>query len=162
MLDEISNPGSYEQHLLPVNLVENIGFPDPPPNLNRYLVRAIDIDVVTDEQETIVFTKMCKIIVAGFIDRKGARRWHNTKVRAKRGTFQVGNQQYKLPGSFGNYLMDRARKTSELSSEMSEKQRKKINEAYRQNPDRTVESESFKAMEQDVKLFGKKAFKGKK
>jgi hypothetical protein len=48
-----------------------------------------------------------------------------------------------------------------LQERISEKQTAKIAETYKANLDRAAQSDSMRAMHQDVKLFGSRAFRRK-
>ena len=54
--------------------------------------------------------------------------------------------------------MDRATNMQALQDSLSDKQKSKIGEAIATDPDRVANSESFRAMECDVRLFGRSAF----
>ena len=55
--------------------------------------------------------------------------------------------------------MNRARSVSKINDSISPNQKRKIEETYKKDIGRAIKSETFKAMDHDVKMFGKKAFK---
>jgi hypothetical protein len=88
------------------------------------------------------------------------RQWVGTKVNVNHGV--IGPTRYTLPIQFLDYLMDKSRRAANVQRRISEKQKKKIEESYRNNMDRAANSESFRAMSEDVKLFGSKVFSSEK
>jgi dGTP triphosphohydrolase len=55
--------------------------------------------------------------------------------------------------------MDKAKGAADVQGTMSERQNKKIEESYKKDFDRVANSESFRAMSHDARLFGRDAFK---
>jgi hypothetical protein len=128
-----------------------------PPNINRYILRSVDIDVVWGGNSAFVYSKLGRFVVLGFIEMPRPRQWVGTKVHVKHGV--VGPSSYTLPVQFGEYLMDKAKRAADVQGKLSEKQNRKIEESYRNDLDRATISESFRAMSEDVRLFGSKAFR---
>ena len=160
LLGKREHPNRNEQHFLPLDAVASFTHQDMPPNINRYILRSVDIDAVCGGKSAFVYSKLGRFIVLGFIEMSQPRHWVGTKVHAKHGV--VGSSSYTLPAHFGEYLMDKARRASSVQRKLSEKQNKKIEESYRKDPDRAANSESFRAMSEDVRLFGSKAFRSEK
>ena len=80
ILGSIPNPGKYEQHLIPFDLFENTGGFDFPPNMNRYLIRSVEIDVGAGAKSAFVFSKLGQFGIFGFIDVSNSREWEGSKV----------------------------------------------------------------------------------
>ena len=100
---------------------------------------------------------MCRVIILGFIDDAQPNKWKYTKIHVNKGI--VGESlQYTIPGNFIAYLKDRANKVRSSLEGISEKQWEKIEQTYSKNMSRAIESETLKATDQDVKMFGDKAF----
>ena len=99
---------------------------------------------------------MGKFILFGFIENPSPRRWKGTKINANEGRFGV--RDIELPLNVGEFIMDRARSAAEKTKQISEKQWDRIAETYRKNSDRAANSETIRAMSQDVLLFGNSAF----
>ncbi len=157
LLDKRPHPDKYQQHILPMDLIENHNDPNMPANINSYILRSVDMDVVWFEKRAFVYTKMCRIIIIGFIDETRPNHWKETKIHVHKGI--VGETlQYKIPGDFIGYLKDRANKVRSSLEGISEKQWDRIDQAYSKDMDRAMDSETFKATDQDVKMFGDKAF----
>ena len=82
--------------------------------------------------------------------------WRGTKVPATEGRIEPG--EYILPSQFGEFLNSKAGQMAELNATISDRQREKIDEAFWVDLDRVAESDSFRAMDNDVRLFGRAAF----
>jgi hypothetical protein len=151
------HPAKYKQHFLPMETIQDYSNGDLPANINRYILRAIDIDAVCTPESAFVYSKLCRFVIIGFIEMPHPQQWEGTKVGRKHG--KIKPRHYVLPFQFGEYLKNRARNLEKLNDAISEKQKKKIENTYRENIDRAVNSESFEAMHHDVTLFGDRAFK---
>jgi hypothetical protein len=158
MFGSADNPGAFELHMLPADLLADAGGlkPQLPPNFNRYLTRAVEIDVAANTNSAFVYAKMCRLIVFGFIERPRFRRWHGTRVAMKQGIIEP--KQFGLPAEFLEYLVARARNMAKLGTQISKQQKAKINSRMRADPDRAAQSDHFTAMMQDVVIFGSMAF----
>lgn len=160
MLDELRHPGKYEQHLIPLSTIESTGSFNFPPNINRYLIRNVELDVGAGTKSAFVYSKLGRFAIFGFIDVLSPKEWSGTKVHVRHGT--IGPRTYTLPYSVGTYLSDRATKAWELMKTMSENQQRKVDSTVEADPERFLNSEVFQAMQQDIKMFGSKAFTRKK
>jgi hypothetical protein len=102
---------------------------------------------------------MGRITLLGFIGIENPRHWIGTKIHVSRGV--IGGS-INIPDQFLGYMKERA--TAELHEQdrISKKQKKVIKKTYRKDPDRAVMSETFKALDHDVLMFGKKAVFNKK
>lgn len=157
LLDERPHPDKYQQHILPMDLIENHNDPNMPTNINSYILRSVDMDVAWFKKRAFVYSKMCRIIILGFIDEAQPNNWKGTKIHVHKGI--VGETlEYRIPGNFIAYLKGRASKVRSSHEGISEKQWDKIEQTYSKNMDRAMESETLKATDQDVKMFGDKAF----
>ena len=151
------NPGSHEQHMFVVDVVEGASITNAPPNFSRYLVRAIDIDVAHTQDAAISYAKMGRFVLFGFVEMKHARRWKGTSLHVQQGRF--GQHDIELPSNIGDYIFARARFAAERSSQISERQQTKIRRSYERDLDRAARSETLRAMHHDVLMFGADAFK---
>ena len=103
-----------------------------------------------------VYSKLGCFAIFGFIDVLHPKEWGGTKVHVRNGV--IAPRTFTLPYSVGKYLSDRATKAWELMKTMSENQQRKVDSAIETDPERFLKSEVFRAMQQDVKMFGSKAF----
>jgi len=157
LLGKCPNPEKYEQHMLPFDRLASFEYPDMPSNINRYILRTVDIDAVKiGEDNGFVYSKMGRIVLVGFIEMTHPRQWEGTKLHVRKGV--LGSMNYKLPAVFGEYFVDKARRLKKLNESMSSNQKNKIAESYEKDMERAIKSESLKAMDHDVKMFGDKAF----
>lgn len=156
VLGQVPNPGSFELHLLPVEVLESARYRGLPPNINRYLTRAVEIDVAASERSAFVYAKMCKLIVLGFIQMPRSHKWQGSRVAIRRGV--VRPRKFVAPANFGDYLVERAEHMAELQRAISARQRQKVAYTLRTNLDRAANSETVTAMSQDVVMFGELAF----
>lgn len=157
LLGTEGNPGVYEQHLLPLDSVESFSGGNMPSNINRYLLRAADIDIVAGGGGAFVYSKFAKFILVGFIDVPHPKEWVGTKIHVRDG--HVGQGDFTLPKEFGDFIFDKCRRYAEIKEQISENQQAKIAASMRKDLERTATSETFKALHQDVTLFGKKVFR---
>ena len=151
------NPGHFEQHMLPVGMISNSTMPGTPPNINRFFLRAIEIYVAQNKTSAIVYSKMGRIMLFGFIKMPSRIKWEGTKLHVTSGTFG-GIRKYRISKTIGKFVIDRAKRMEATWEKFSDRQWKIIEEAYRNNPDRAAQSEMIRAMHQDVALFGEAAF----
>lgn len=156
LLGNRPHPTHFEQHFLPLDSIESHTVEDMPTNINRYILRSVDIDAVTGENSSFIYSKLERFVIIGFIKMPHPRQWGGSKVHVKHGT--VGPNNYTLPKQFFNYFMDKACRAAEAQATISEKQNKKIEKTFRENIDDIPNSETFRAMSGDVHLFGNKAF----
>lgn len=157
LLGKSPHPSRFEQHMLPFDRIEKFHYPDIPPNINRYILRTVDIDTVhAGDESAYVYTKIGRIVLIGFIEMPSPRQWKDSKLHVKKGV--LGSKHYTLPAEFGDYFMNKARRLIEIQNSMSAKQKRKIDETYRRDLSRAARSETLKAMDYDVDLFGEDAF----
>jgi hypothetical protein len=156
LLDQRADPGPYEQHMMPVDLLvdaEGLGFP---PNINRYLYRAVDIWVAHAGPDVVTYAKTGRVLLFGFIRMSYPRRWRGTKLNLQRGI--LGADRYELPANIRTFFIGRAERLHARYQEISPRQRELITRAVEADPDRVAASEVFRAMQQDVSMFGRDAF----
>ncbi|RFC36750.1 MAG: hypothetical protein DID92_2727743527 [Candidatus Nitrotoga sp. SPKER] len=155
LLGYIPHPGSFRQHLIPLDRIESTTA-KLPTNINRYLMRTINIDLCRGGDTIFVYSKLGRFLILGFVNEPNQNQWVGSKVNANQGT--VEPKQYVCPAQFLSYLINKANSTSTAISSISDKQRSKSDEAFRSNIDRFVGSDLFKAMDADVEMFGSAAF----
>lgn len=155
LLGKEPHPGSFEQHMFPLDAVESVSIPNAPPNLNRYFLCTVDPTVFRIEDRAFVYAKMCRLLLIGFINMPQPRRWDGTKVHVRGGTL----------GPFGCEVPDlwiairsRAKSLIEKEASISDRQWDRMEKAFRSDMDRFGQSETFRAVDEDVRLFGRKTF----
>ena len=75
LLGDAPHPAQFEQHMLPFGPVESYRNMEPPPNINRYFLRAMDVDVVHGgEKVAYVYSKIGRLVLLGFIEMPHSER----------------------------------------------------------------------------------------
>jgi hypothetical protein len=156
MLGRVLRPDPHQQHLLPLGAIADSTYAGLPTNINRYFLRTVDMDVVNDGSTAFVYTKVGPFIFLGFIAMPFASQWQGTRIYASNGSIRPRN--YTLPKNFAEYLFARARKTAQLKENISDAQRQKIRVGYQSNMDRAMHSDCMRALDHDVRMFGRRAF----
>lgn len=155
LLGNTANPGEFRQHVVPMDRIESASG-RLSPNINRYLMRAVQIDICHGGDTLFTFTKLGRFMILGFISEPNPSRWVGSRVNANRGTVEPKN--YRMPAAFVGYINDKSDDISAASQRISDRQHKKINETFIANVDRIVGSDFFTAMAADVDMFGSQAF----
>lgn len=155
LLGQTPHAGAFEQHILPLDRIES-ATGKLASNINRYLMRAIHIDILSGTRSVFTYAKLGRFIVLGFVHEPKREQWRGTKVNANHGWIEP--KKYVLPRAFGEYLNEKAQSMGERLAGMSLRQHAKVDEAFRKNVERYVESDAFQAMNADVEMFGRDAF----
>ena len=156
LLGHRPDPGPHEQHMFVVDVVEGTSITNAPPNISRYLARAIDLDVARNQDSAMSYAKMGKFVLFGFVAMKYPRRWKGTRLNVQQGRF--GERDIELPSGVRDFIFERARLAAEKYSQVSERQQTKSRQSYERDLDRAARSETFRAMHHDVLMFGSGAF----
>lgn len=157
LLGRAQHPGSYELHALRVDIIQAGATHDMPPNINRYLARAVDLDVVAGQKTAFVYSKLARIVIVGFIEMPSPRRWKGTRVSPVGGDFGIGD--VAVPGELAHFFFDKARRMGVAAQQLSDQQQKRISDAVAQDPVRAANSELAEAVMQDVAIFGESALR---
>jgi hypothetical protein len=159
LIDKEPNPGRYELHILPLLGITNATAPeDLPSDINRYMLRTVDIDAVCTKTKAFIYAKMCHLLLLGFLEMPNAEAWRGTKVHINKGCIG-GPVHYRIPDNFAKYLLGRARGLTDAHDSISERQWEKITEAYLRDPERSANSETLRARDLDVALRGRMVFR---
>jgi hypothetical protein len=156
LLDEIEHPQKFEQHVLPIDIISTHNLKGVSPFINRYLLRSCHFDIFTSENTIIVYTKLCRIMIFGFVLEKDSSRWQGTKIRVNKG--DISPRYYRVPGYLFHYLNDKSNEIHSLLNSMSEKQKELVNKYRKEEVENFENLEVFRAIEQDFLLFGDAAF----
>ena len=159
MLNQRDDLGPYEQHMLFFDVIEHHTSTDLSPYMNRYLLRTVDMDVISSKKTALVYSKMGRIAIFGVI-QSDMNDWKGTKINLKTGF--LGNN-YQIPINIYHYINDRSNKAAQSLAGISPKQHSKIDrmlkKELKERPTDLANSEPFTAMVHDVKLSGDEAFK---
>jgi hypothetical protein len=102
VLEELPHPGQFEEHVLAMDELESATTTNLPPNINRYILRSVDMDVVAGERTVIVYTKLPRLAIVGFVETPGPRNsWQGTRIAAGHGTIMP--RGVTVPKPFGDY-----------------------------------------------------------
>lgn len=157
MLGNTLNPGTFELHFVRFGVIESVNFQIGAPNINRYLARAIDVDVVNAPVHSFVFAKLCHCMFFGFLGKPSRKLWQGTRISPSRGTLG-GRVSLVLPRGFDDYIIEKANRMFKDQKSLSPRQKEIIARSHRKNLDRTTNSETFRVLQQDVAMFGRAAF----
>lgn len=156
LLDEVRHPDRFEQHVIVVDAIVRHSTPKLSPYLNRYLLRAVDLDIVSSPSSAFTYTKLCRLMIFGFIAVQRPRDWENTKVHLRKG--HLGSRNPVVPEQLFDYWNAKADKMGKAMNSLSPKQKLRIEDLLRRRADEAVVSEVFRAMAHDVAHSGKEAF----
>jgi hypothetical protein len=150
---EIGSPGPFEQHVIPMGKVEDTTITDLPTNINRYMQRGVEMDMIHSDNSDLllIYAKMGPIALFSYIIPP-ANKWRGTRVSINNGTYPP--QRVEMPINIWNYLADRARKHQNALHALSPQQRVKIDEDVVKNLDRFRSSDHFRTIMDDYERFG--------
>lgn len=152
------HPGRFRQHIVPLLPVGGTNL-SLPKNINRYLLRALDGELVkSGEGIAMTFAKVGRFAIFGQISGPTSP-WGNLTV--KRTGVLSANPSGPPPWLF-DFLCDRAREAQEARDSMSETEKDKIDVAFDREGERARQSQSVEAMLYDARLFGRAAVVRKK
>jgi hypothetical protein len=156
LLGEMSALGPFEQHLLPLDAIVDYSGPTISPFFNRYLLRSVHMDVLASETSAIVYSKLCRLIVFGFIREDNPEYWRGMKLHCEGGTIEP--RDYLLPKQIADYMDQKANQTARIFSSLSPRQKRKTRKLINEHLDEIAGSETFRAMYYDVAHSGRTAF----
>ncbi|WP_228519932.1 hypothetical protein [Methylophilus sp. QUAN] len=156
LLGEADNLLQYEQHLIPLEAIHKTSMTDMPPSMNRYLLRAIAMDIIGNNKSKFIYTKLPSFILLGVLDVANIKDMRSSRVALKSG--QISPRQYILPAGFQGYLYDKANQMTELHRTIPQKHLDSFDKHIRANPEKTVKSKQFQAFLHDYNRFGDDVF----
>lgn len=148
--------GLQQQHMLPLDQIEHTTGVGLVPNINRYLMRAVQMDLCTAGESIFTFAKLGRFIIIGFVHEPQMDRWKGTKIHANTGIIEP--RKYVVPGILARYLNEKADKMADALRSMSDTQHTKVDKAFRDNVDQYIDSDAYDAMVADIGMFGDAAF----
>jgi hypothetical protein len=154
------HPGRFEQHLLPLDVIESHSAERISNFLNRYFLGVVQMDVPSSTTSVFTYAKLCRVIIFGFIEMDEPLVWRGTKLHVNKG--EIIPRRYVIPRSMVNYINDNADRARKALSALSPQQERKVDHAIKENLDELANSEIFRAMSYDIAQSGKAAFKPKK
>jgi hypothetical protein len=159
LLERCPHPGKYEQHLIPLDIIKSLSGGPWSPFLNRYLLRTVEMDVVASSDSAFVYSKLGRLLLIGFLSGQPRAAWKETRLHVRLGTVG-GIKSYEVPGSLGALLNSKSARAAERIGSMSSNQSNVIQEEIKEKAEsgELLHSDVFRAMQQDVLLFGSDAF----
>lgn len=155
LLGRYRHTGVFELHMLAFGEIDDASFPIAAPNINRYLTRAIDIDLVTNSSTCFSYSKLGPFAIFGFVQSHPGQ-WKGTIIPNGAGWFQP--HTISVPKQLWAYLNDRALHVKRVVETISPAQQQKIVESFQANSERFLQSGLYRAMQRDVEMFGEDAF----
>ena len=146
--------GCKDFHFIPSGIVGEITVDNPPPNLNRYLSRYPQLDLVTGSDQQFVFAKLGPAILLGFVQHPATRTWRGTRIDPLGGSFQ---RRLEVPFALAQYLFEQAKTVHKRQQSISDRQNATIVRAYRENMEWAAQSGTVEALTADVRMFGTEA-----
>jgi hypothetical protein len=128
------------------------------PYLNRYLLRGVDTDVLAGRSDVMVYAKLCRVLLFGFIQVTRTAVWRGTKLQLRSGAVG-GPVQYRAPRELFEYMNKRSDAHAAVLAGMSDTQKAKVDQALMANIDKLAQSDVLRAMQADVSHSGKEAFR---
>lgn len=157
LLDKVDNLNEYEQHLFPLEAVASTSYSGLPKNINRYLLRSIAMDIVGNNTELLIYTKLPSFMLLGFVKVNEPRRMRSSRIALKAG--KISPREYYWPDGFINYLTEKAEAISDAYDKIPKEQLDKIDEFLMNNPEKAANSKTFEAFLHDHDMFGKDVFR---
>lgn len=156
LLEEVENPGVFDQHLLPVDVLESYSGPKISPFLNRYMIRDIHLDLIFTRDSIYIYTKMCRLTLFGRIQEEHPEEWQGMQL-GLRG--DIRPRTYRIPAGIAAYWNRKADEVKKALESMSPRQQAIAKASFYKNVDKIANSEIFRAMQHDFFHSGIEAFK---
>jgi len=156
LLGQRSNPGEYEQHFLPLNLIVNCSGGKLANGVNYYFMRSVDMDCLRSSKNLYAMAKLPGFVFMGFFIKPNKKEWKNTKINLKTGVIKPDN--FSIPAGMWKHLSSKAEKVANAYNLLSNKQKEKVDVAFNIKSDKILKSKTMEAMYQDYQLSGGKAF----
>jgi hypothetical protein len=156
LLGQSSSLGKYEQHLYPLEGIAETNVSGAPPNLNRYFLRTMQMDLLQSQSASIIYTKLPGFVLLGLTGHKESKSMRSSRVAL--GDGRLSPRSYHMPTGFLSYLFEKTKEMADSYSKMDKSQREKITKSILDDPERFRTSRTFEAFKHDLANFGNKAF----
>lgn len=141
LLEINSDPGPYEHHLFFLDFISDVNNLDVSDMFQWYLLRGFDSTIVYNSTQVFSYTKLPGLIFWSSIKPYKLEGWCNTLI-SKEGVIKP--PQSISQAEFAEYLLDRAMIGLRIKEKLSTKQRDQIIKTLLKNPEKTINSNSFK------------------
>jgi hypothetical protein len=150
LIGKSNDKGLYEHNLLLTDFINNTNF-DFPDNIQSYLMRGIDADLISTDKEIFLYIKFPGFIFWINIYPHNSKVFEGIKILEK-GTIKIPGIYY-IDERFFKYLKNRLLIIKKASASMSNKQKSIITESFNKDLDKTSKSKTFEAMLRDDELM---------
>ena len=157
LLGEVDNLYQYEQHLFPLEGIDSTTSPHLPPNINRYFLRTMAMDIVGNDSNLFIYTKLPCFIFLGVVKCKEPGKIRPSRIAIKQG--KISPREYYWPDGFINYIVEKANVVGDAYDSIPKEHRDKIEQYVVDNPEKAVNSKLFEAFMHDYKMFGDDVFR---
>jgi hypothetical protein len=99
-------------------LLESYTHSEMPTNINRYLFRATDMSVASNDRDAFTYAKLGPFVILGFIAMARPKQWVGTRVNTHGGTI-IGPRDYTMPKQFWEYISAQADRAGTLQERIS-------------------------------------------
>ena len=103
ILDSREHPGEFEVHAVPLDINCVTAEGKATAFLNRYLLRAIDAEVIVGPKDVLVYAKLCRILLVGHVTVHDQSRWRCSQISLSRGILEY-DVRYYLPSGVQQYM----------------------------------------------------------
>lgn len=156
LLNQETSLYQYEQHLFPLERIEATTECGLPPNINRYFLRTMAMDIIGNSTDTLIYTKLPSFIVLGLVKVKEPQKMRSSRIALKHG--KISPRSYYWPDGFINYIVEKAETISEAYDKIPEKHKESFEEYIINNPEKAGNSKLFEAFIYDYEQFGDDVF----
>jgi hypothetical protein len=98
LLGKINNLNEYEQHFYPLGRLESTTTTNLPANINRYFLRTMSMDIVGNNQDLYIYTKLPSFIILGIIQCSKVNKMRLSRIALKSGTINKSSTIYNAGG----------------------------------------------------------------
>jgi len=104
---------------------------------NKYLVRTVDLDIVTNNSNMVfIYSKLCRIALMTFLAPKSPKGLESARIYGGWGRFPE-SQEISLDG-FADFLFDRASHIDTYFESLSPNQKENIKRKFEENAHRSL------------------------
>ena len=148
LLEQAPDPGTSEFHVQFTDVIDRSTF-KVPDKMNWYLARSTDGTPIHNKSgDAGVFVKFPRLITLSFVTPRDPEKedWRGTQIMA-RGTINV--KQEITTTYVGEFLLGRARMIDVAPEMMTQRQKRKVFDDARKNPEKILDSDSFRVHQAD-------------
>ncbi|HKI55482.1 MAG TPA: hypothetical protein VJ987_15260 [Anaerolineales bacterium] len=142
LLDDTPMQESYGFHLFFIDFVKSVQGGTIPEGFHWYTLRGVDGTLPANDTEVYGYVKLPAMAFFSGVTPRRPSKFKNTRI-FESGKIRAANQVVLNP-VFGEFYLDRARQAWEMTKATSLKQQEKIRETINGNPERNLQSESFR------------------